>query len=403
MDNLFLRFRLIWAMLLFTLVDFVLGNVLDLATNLIVILLGKDLVILGALYLWNESYVKQQVQIISNKIAHAVRPERIDLNISVPTPGMSSLAPFSENFNQFSSNCENAVLGIAQSSSRLSPMSNELAETYNNMAHQATLQSDFGNNVSASVQRMYDASTEVKEHAHSISTCVDQATSVVHECQSAVTKTGNSIRHLSTQMETAAQDLSELQKASDQIGSITDVINGIAEQTNLLALNAAIEAARAGEQGRGFAVVADEVRTLAQRTHVSTTEVKEMIEAIQHSTSQLSHRIQESNATTSQSVEQSDNTQRELDSIHQAVEEVNKAAKLIISSIEEQASAAEDVRVSINGIQELNASTLDEKKTRDVSPEDLQKLGVALKQKIEIFKLSQKGRDESTRPKKDKP
>lgn len=162
-----------------------------------------------------------------------------------------------------------------------------------------------------------------------------------------------SIETMSSQLVKTSDVIRKLEEHSKEIGSVLDVIQGIAEQTNLLALNAAIEAARAGEQGRGFAVVADEVRSLAQRTHESTTEIHNMITLLQEGTASAVTSVQEGVDGASQCVEQAEQAGNALASIRSSVETISDMTHHIASAVEEQSSVSAEVNRNVVNVSQL--------------------------------------------------
>jgi len=192
---------------------------------------------------------------------------------------------------------------------------------------------------------------------------------------------------LSEHMSSAQSILNDLVTETDQVGSIVSVINGIAEQTNLLALNAAIEAARAGEQGRGFAVVADEVRSLAGRTRQSTMEVQGMLERIQVGTGSLADAMTEGGKVSEENTKQVKQVSEQLAGLVSIIGMVNDAASAISSTAEEQQQRAVEVRLASDNLAELNRETLSESKLHTISKEDMDALAVQLREKLDLFSV----------------
>jgi methyl-accepting chemotaxis protein len=156
--------------------------------------------------------------------------------------------------------------------------------------------------------------------------------------QAVVDRTINAIDALASEVDRAANVIHRLEQDSDKIGTVLDVIKGIAEQTNLLALNAAIEAARAGEQGRGFAVVADEVRTLASRTQQSTAEIQQMIERLQAGAQEAVSVMEDSRSRASDSVSSAQSAGQSLESITRSVASITDMNTQIASAADEQSA-----------------------------------------------------------------
>jgi len=217
---------------------------------------------------------------------------------------------------------------LVTSTERLS----EIADQSNNRIATQREQTD---QVATAINEMSATVQEVAVSAANAASAASHASERTRDGQAIVENTISSIEGLVTDVEQASQVISKLRSESENIGSVLDVIRGIAEQTNLLALNAAIEAARAGEQGRGFAVVADEVRTLASRTQQSTQDIQQMIETLQQG-------AEEAVSVMKHSHESSEKTRGHASSAHQALEEITQSVTQIDDMNTQIASAAEE-------------------------------------------------------------
>lgn len=204
--------------------------------------------------------------------------------------------------------------------------------------------------VATAVAEMTATAQDVARNASLAAEAAGNANGSASHGREVVQQTAATIQQLSADIQQAVQTVESLARDSENITSILDVIRGIAEQTNLLALNAAIEAARAGEHGRGFAVVADEVRNLALKTQASTEEIQQMIEQLQNGTRQTVQVMEQSRARTGESVLQAEEADAALMSITQAVSVINDMNIQIASAAEQQSAVAEDINRNVANI-----------------------------------------------------
>ena len=200
-----------------------------------------------------------------------------------------------------------------------------------------------------------------------------------------VSNTVQTINTLASEIQATAELVHKLGEQSDDIGQVVDVIRGIAEQTNLLALNAAIEAARAGEQGRGFAVVADEVRTLAGRTQQSTQEIQQMIEQLQAGAQKAMQAMQASENRTNEGVAKAASAGDSLGSIHSSVNTITDMSAQIASAAEQQSAVAEEINRNIIEIADIaDQNSTASNQTASASAE-LSRLSNELKKMVAVF------------------
>ncbi len=240
----------------------------------------------------------------------------------------------------------------------------QVATAMNEMT--ATVQEVAGN-----ISHTATAANDASEHTENGSKVVGQAVGQINK--------------LAEQIEEASQTIHELEKHSDSISSVMDVIRGIAEQTNLLALNAAIEAARAGEQGRGFAVVADEVRTLAGRTQESTEEINQMIENLQAGSRRAVQVMEESRAQAHSAVEYASQSGDALSTIAEAVTRINNMSIQIASAAEEQGAVSEEINKNIVHISDMAVQTASGAEETSVASKDLARMAAELQGIVSQF------------------
>lgn len=200
---------------------------------------------------------------------------------------------------------------------------------------------------------------EVAKNAAEAATAANQGQTSADTGSSEINQVINAIAALAKETEQAAEVIGRLGESSDRIGTVLDVIKGIAEQTNLLALNAAIEAARAGEQGRGFAVVADEVRSLAVRTQEATGEIQKMIEQLQKETQQAVQVMEQGRDMAKTSVEKGAVARNTFSTIADEVSHINDMNTLIATAVEEQSAVAEEINHNLININSVTEATSD--------------------------------------------
>lgn len=238
---------------------------------------------------------------------------------------------------------------------------------------------------------MEDMSTTVRQVAYHAANAAKQAQETDEQSkqgQEVVNQTITTIHVLADEVKHASTVIEKLKQDSISIGAVLDVIRDIAEQTNLLALNAAIEAARAGEQGRGFAVVADEVRTLASRTQQSTQEIHEMIERLQSGANEAVAVMEHSREKAEISEQEAAKADKSLETITRVVDEIKKMNVQIASVAEQQNTTAEEINGNIMKISEVADETATASQQTASSSDDLAQLAVALQEQLAKFKTS---------------
>ena len=241
--------------------------------------------------------------------------------------------------------------------------------------------------VATAMNEMTATVQEVAQSALSASDAAQQAEMATEEGGRVVAHTEGSIEQLASEVEKAAHAMGLVGTHSEQISTVLDVIRGIAEQTNLLALNAAIEAARAGEQGRGFAVVADEVRSLAQRTQGATEEIHTMIEQLQHGARNAIEVMQQGRNQAYDSVQSATDARRALEKIAAAVARIRDMNTSIASAAEQQSAVAEEINRNVTNINDVTLQVSDgNEQTRDSSG-NLARLAELLQGQVRHFKV----------------
>ncbi|MBU2870267.1 methyl-accepting chemotaxis protein [Colwellia sp. E2M01] len=310
-----------------------------------------------------------------------------DLSRKLDESGEDEFAQLSKNCNLLIDSLRHLIESIVNRSAQLAAAAEETSA----VTAQSTSAIEEQRN---QVEQAASATTEMSSTAQSVLSSANDALGEIKHADDEAERVKvisernrQTIELLATEVESAAQVINQLQQDSASIGSILDVIRGIAEQTNLLALNAAIEAARAGEQGRGFAVVADEVRTLASRTQTSTSEIQTMIEALQTGAGKAVIVMDAGKSKASECVTQSEEADQALEIITHAVHEAFDRSSQIATAAEEQSVVAHEISENLESIVTIAEQTTAGSQQTAASSSEVARLAEELQQSVQEFKL----------------
>ena len=276
--------------------------------------------------------------------------ENNDLSIQAGVFSTDELGNIAKGLNKTLSTFSHAITEIKNSSVSLAASAQQSSIIVNNNVDSLQQQRDETAQVATAIEEMSATVQEVSRNANEAMSSTHQVNSQAIESQTVVGNSLEAINNLATEVSEIGVLISGLHTTTSNISNVIDVIKGIADQTNLLALNAAIEAARAGEQGRGFAVVADEVRTLAQRTQDSTIEIEEIINQLQNEASNANTMVIGTQKRADESIDGTHQIELSLTSIVTAVSDINLMIEQIATAAEEQVSVTEDINKNVNDI-----------------------------------------------------
>jgi methyl-accepting chemotaxis protein len=311
-----------------------------------------------------------------------------DLTVAIEHTSKDEIGILAEAFRKMVGSLRDTLTNVGEASSAVASASSEISSSTEEMAAGAQEQTSQASEVASAVEEMTKTIIENSKNAGNTASTAKMAKEAAELGGKVVDETVIGMKRISAVVNKSAETVTALGKSSDQIGEIIGVIDDIADQTNLLALNAAIEAARAGEQGRGFAVVADEVRKLAERTTKATKEIAGMIKMIQSDTKGAVSSMQEGTREVDNGIKLADRAGASLKEIVGMIQSLTDMVNQIAAASEQQSSASEQISKNVEGISSVTNQTASGTQQIARAAEDLNRLTENLQSLVDKFKLS---------------
>ena len=375
--------------------DWILGLEMDRATEeashssllrqLIITSILITLLVVSAVA-WLVGFLFRDLGRVSDALAEIATGDG-DLTQRLEPRSDDEVGQLAHNFNRFVGNMHGMVSRLSEVSGSLGQQAHITASQAKERSTRIQHQQDEINMIATAINQMAAATQEIANHAEGTARTSNETVAVSEHGAQQVGQSQQSITGLAGEVDSATSVIGELNSHAQSINTILSTIQGIAEQTNLLALNAAIEAARAGEQGRGFAVVADEVRVLSQRTHASTQEIQQMIETLQQTTGRAVGIMEDSRRLAETSVDDANAASASLSQINSAVSNISDMATQIASAAEEQTSVTTEITRNSEGIRDVSTELAQEADEAAKQAAELSQLSHELQQEISRFKL----------------
>ncbi|WP_440903897.1 methyl-accepting chemotaxis protein [Catenovulum sp. SX2] len=326
----------------------------------------------------------EQIDNLTNQIRQ-IASGNGDLTRKIDVRSKDEFGELATQFNNFVGNLRQLIQSILEQSNKLADLTDTLHQSSSRTKTITQTLNKASDSIVSAVHEMNLSNKEMSQVASGSADEAEQSTKKAQQGLLVVKASNEIIKQLSVDMETALSSSGELEKSSADIASVLDVIRSIAEQTNLLALNAAIEAARAGEQGRGFAVVADEVRTLATRTQESTNHIQDMIAQLQQNVDKSAHAINSGKSNVDKTIDSFSQTNQVFEGLLKSANAVSELSSQTAQATEEQSVVADDISQNLFALNDQSQAANEIAHTGEDLARDIGNLSNALNKMVNRF------------------
>ena len=330
--------------------------------------------------------IRSPIQVLSNALKFVDKDN--NLTIQIKNSGNDEISEATRIVNEMLATFKSSIEDVADASNQMATTAEETSVISTEIEHSIQEQAGQTELIATAITEMATTVKEVAQNTLNTSSASSEADDSVKQGSDNMQQTISTINQLAIKLDGTSRTVGELEQSSNEIATVLEVINSIADQTNLLALNAAIEAARAGEQGRGFAVVADEVRALAARTQQSTSEISTIISKLQSNSQEAVSAMQQSQKQVDNVVKQAQSTGDILTTISDAISNINEMSSHIATSSEQQEVVAEEINISVVSINDKTHENVNAIAETSKAGRDLAELSVNMQTLVSKFKVT---------------